>query len=242
MVVTAWNRGQHLKTGGGYGFRFSSRDRDQYLNRAWRTVRFLVEEPDTWAEANIDKDCFWDDKTTLVNRSIGSWLLRKGYARWAKNEPPTFRLLPLGENRFRVVPEHLPDSLPCQRHLPQREWEEFQKAFFEGRLMEVRQEIRQRCQRLIEQLKEYFRDETTGLIECAACSWKKPGNHFRGDIVQMHHHQPVYEAPVDGRIIRWEDAVETFSPLCPTCHSLIHAKPNGGCYELDELRRLLAID
>lgn len=241
MIVTAWNRGQHLKTGGGYGFRFNSNDRDQHLSREWRKVRFLVEEPDTWAEANIDKDCFWNDKTTLVNKSIGRWLLHKGYARWAKNEPPTFRLVHLGENLFRVVPEHLPDSLPCHRQLPAREWEEFQKAFSEGRIMEIRQEIRQRCQRLIEQLKDHFRDETTGGIECAACSWMKPGNSFRGDIIQMHHHHPVHEAPDEGRTIRWEEAVKTFSPLCPTCHALIHAKPGGGCYGLEELRNILSI-
>ena len=117
------------KSGGGYGFRISKADRDQYLERRLGRVRFLITEPDVWAEANIDKDGFWGEHTVMIDKSLGQWFL--------------------------------------------------------------------------------------------------------------HHHQPVHAAPAEGRIIRWEDAQRTFSPLCPTCHSLIHAKPGGGCFELDELRALI---
>ena len=239
MKATAWNASKYLRSGGGYGFRISKADRDKYLDRRLGSARFLISEPNEWAEANIEKDGFWGDHTVMIDKSLGQWFLRKGYARWVPGKPPVFHLEPMGRNEFRVIPEELPASLPCQTELSEDEWEEFQRLFLEGRLMEARQQTRQRCQRLIEQLKDYFRDEATGLIECAACSWKKPGNGFRGDIVQMHHHQPVHEAPAEGRIIRWEDAVETFSPLCPTCHALIHAKPGGGCYELQELQAIV---
>jgi hypothetical protein len=241
MKATAWNVGSYLKSGGGYGFHISKADRDQYLDRRLRRARFLITEPDVWAEANIDKDGFWGEHTVMINKSLGQWFLRKGYARWVPGEPPVFRLEPLGENRFRVVPFELPDTLPCRTEVSEEEWTKFQKFFIEGRLMEVQQQTRQRCQRLIQQLKDHFRDEETGLIACTVCKWTRPDG-FHGDIVHMHHHQPIHAAPNQGRIIDWEEALLTFSPLCPNCHSLIHAKPGGGCFELAELRDMLPDD
>jgi hypothetical protein len=239
MKATAWNVGNYLKSGGGYGFRISKADRDQHLDRRLGRVRLLITEPDVWAEANIDKDGFWGEHTVMIDKSLGQWFLRKGYARWVPGEPPVFRLEPMAANEFRVVPVELPETLPCRTEVSEAEWNEFQQSFLEGRLMETQQQTRQRCQRLIEQLKDHFRDEETGLIACAACRWTRPREGFHGDIVHMHHHQPVHAAPVEGRIIHWEDALRTFSPLCPTCHTLIHAKPGGGCFELDELRELI---
>lgn len=239
MKATAWNVGNYLKSGGGYGFRISKADRDQYLDRRLGRVRFLITEPDVWAEANIDKDGFWGEHTVMIDKSLGQWFLRKGYARWVPGAPPVFRLEPMAANEFRVVPVELPETLPCRTEVSEEEWNEFQKFFLEGRMMETRQSTRQRCQRLIEQLKDHFRDEETGLIACSACQWTRPREGFHGDIVHMHHHQPVHDAPDEGRIIRWEDALRTFSPLCPTCHALIHAKPGGGVFELEELKEML---
>ena len=105
MNATAWNAGNYLKSGGGYGFRISKADRDQYLDRQLGTVRFLVDEPDGWAEANIDKDGFWGEHTVMIDKSLGQWFLRKGYAPWVTGNPPVFRLKPLGHNKFRVLPE-----------------------------------------------------------------------------------------------------------------------------------------
>ncbi|WP_146848376.1 hypothetical protein [Brevifollis gellanilyticus] len=87
------------------------------------------------------------------------------------------------------------------------------KALREGRLMETHQQTRQRCQRPIEQLKEHFRDEEAGLIVYAACRWTRPREGFHRDIVHTYHHEPVHATPVEGRIMRWEDALRTFRPF-----------------------------
>jgi hypothetical protein len=41
----------------------------------------------------------------MIDKSLGQWFLRKGYAPWVTGNPPVFRLKPLGHNEFRVLPE-----------------------------------------------------------------------------------------------------------------------------------------
>lgn len=66
--------------------------------------------------------------SSSADKSLGQWFLRKGHARWVPGQPPVFRLQPLGPNEFRVLPELLPDSLPCRTEVSEAEWEDFQKA------------------------------------------------------------------------------------------------------------------
>lgn len=240
MIVTAWNEGKYASSGGGYGLRFSAKDRDRHLRRDWGTIRLRVQEqPETWVEANVDKDCFWKKEITIIDQSIGQWLLKKGYARWVPHHPPKFMLTHLRHNEFSLVPHQLPAGLPCHERVDVAEWRAFEKAIREGQAAQVTQMVRQRCQALITRLKDYFRDAETGRIKCACCRWTRPEAGFRGDIIHMHHHNPVADAPEEGRLITWEEATRTFSPVCPRCHALLHAADLERCYEVDELRAIL---
>jgi hypothetical protein len=103
MRASAWNNSSYSATGGGYGFLLRGDERDQDLQRGWGTIRILLEEPDRWAEANIDKDSFWNrDIAELISQDIGIWLLERGLAPWKSGTPPVFELEHMDGNRFRL--------------------------------------------------------------------------------------------------------------------------------------------
>jgi predicted HNH restriction endonuclease len=60
-----------------------------------------------------------------------------------------------------------------------------------------------------------------------------------GDIVELHHLDPISEAPDEGRIVTIADAATLFVPVCPNCHRMIHARTGGGQFDVEALRRIL---
>lgn len=100
MRVTAWNNGKHHRTGAGYGLKLSPSDRDRYFRKSWATV--VVRLPDGQdVEVNTHKQSFWNDTCReLIDKQIGQWLLRNGYAPWVRGAPPCFELTPDGPARF----------------------------------------------------------------------------------------------------------------------------------------------
>jgi hypothetical protein len=130
-------------------------------------------------------------------------------------------------------------DVPVQPQVSIHDWQAYQQAWQEGRLMERTSETtRQRCEALTKRLKEHFRDSKTKMIACAVCRWTKPAHGFRGDIIHFHHHDQIAHAPDEGRTLAWEEAKLVFSPLCPRCHALIHASPSDRCYTIDELQKI----
>ena len=106
MIWTAWNNGEHHRTGAGYGFEIDAADRDRYFDRRWTTV--VIELPTdggfVTAEPNVAKNSFWDSRCReLIDRSVGRWLLGRRYAPWPDGDPPKFEVQPAGEGRFRVL-------------------------------------------------------------------------------------------------------------------------------------------
>ncbi len=105
MIVTAWNDGKKLASGGGYGFKLSIADRDMHFLREWKVVYLELEEHPNSVKANIDKDSFWGPNCReLINKEIGKWLLKKQYAPWPKGKPPKFQMTHIESNRFKVHP------------------------------------------------------------------------------------------------------------------------------------------
>jgi predicted HNH restriction endonuclease len=62
---------------------------------------------------------------------------------------------------------------------------------------------------------------------------------IEGDIVQLHHRDPLATAPAEGRQLTIDEAIWSLIPLCPNCHRIAHAKPDGGIFTLDELREIV---
>ena len=104
FLVTAWNNGSWRESGAGYGLRVSRVDRDKNFVRDWGEIEALLGDSSRSVRVNIDKDSFWVGKCTeLIKKEIGLWLIGHGMGRWTTNRPPRMRLIPLGENRFRLL-------------------------------------------------------------------------------------------------------------------------------------------
>ncbi len=101
MIVTAWNNGQHHKSGAGYGIKLSAADRDEHFSRMWRTVAVTLEGSSQEVEINIAKASFWSTTCReLISKDIGTWLRENGLAPWPQDHPPRLRLEPLASRHF----------------------------------------------------------------------------------------------------------------------------------------------
>ena len=72
---------------------------------------------------------------------------------------------------------------------------------------------------------------------CAICGFdfgKAYGPSFAG-IIDVHHRVPLNEIREDYVV----DPVRDLVPVCPNCHRVLHSKPDGGVYTVDEVRALL---
>lgn len=82
-----------------------------------------------------------------------------------------------------------------------------------------------------------------GLLRCKVCDWHKPEHGMiSGDIVELHHIDPISDAPDDGRTITAKEALELLAPVCPTCHRMIHARTGGGQFDVSELKQIILHD
>lgn len=101
MIVTGWSNGQT-----GFGFKVTTRDRDQYFEKNWKSV--IVHLPtNEIVEVNIDKPSFWNGCRELISGRFGRWLHDNQYAPWPKGKPPKFELVPVSERAFQLKPELL---------------------------------------------------------------------------------------------------------------------------------------
>lgn len=101
FVVTAWNNGKFNRTGAGYGLRLHATDRDAVFNRSWSDV--VVDLPNSKKARIRLSSPFWCACPELRSAEIGRWLISAGYDRWPQRRPPTFILIQVSENYFRVA-------------------------------------------------------------------------------------------------------------------------------------------
>lgn len=72
---------------------------------------------------------------------------------------------------------------------------------------------------------------------CAVCGvdfGRLYGPQFAGKI-EVHHRKPLNEIREDYVVNPVTDLV----PVCPNCHMVIHSKPGGGAYSVEEVRNML---
>lgn len=73
---------------------------------------------------------------------------------------------------------------------------------------------------------------------CAICGFDFGavyGTSFSGTI-DVHHRTPLNEIRENYAV----DPVRDLVPVCPNCHRILHSKPGGGVYTVDEVRAMLA--
>lgn len=101
MIVSAWNNGKaNTRTGGGYGIKMRRKDRDNHFRRTWPSV--IVELENGQVLDIAPSPSFWRNCAELRRKEIGKWMLDDRLAPWPKGRPPTFRLMPTGDRRFRL--------------------------------------------------------------------------------------------------------------------------------------------
>ena len=102
ISATAWNNGQHHRSGAGYGLKISRTDRDRFFRREWRTVQLQI-GTDTPIVVNIDKPSFWNDQCReLISAELGRWMLANHLAPWPSGEPPHIALIPREPGKFDI--------------------------------------------------------------------------------------------------------------------------------------------
>ena len=103
FTVTAWNNGDHSKTGSGYGLKISIDDRDNYFKKSAKSVVLHLSGKSGTISVNTDKPSFWSPLCReLVSKDIGAWLIANKMGKWARGSPPKLTMVSLGNNVFRL--------------------------------------------------------------------------------------------------------------------------------------------
>jgi len=93
----------------------------------------------------------------------------------------------------------------------------------EGGRTNITIQWRRRSRQLVTKAREYFKNEDKeGTLRCMICGYVKPDFVDR-EIVHIHHMEPLKDIPEEGITALIEDAIKKTMPLCPTCHSVVHA-------------------
>lgn len=96
MLASAWNNGE-----GTYGIRVGSRNREKFFDKSWPEIEVEI---DGIFHRFALTDGFWHRCPEFRNPVIREWLRRNRSLEWPKGHPPTVDLIPLGGNRFRLMP------------------------------------------------------------------------------------------------------------------------------------------
>jgi hypothetical protein len=112
-------------------------------------------------------------------------------------------------------------------------------SYIEGAKKTINLDIRARCDAFRKRAKEVFRSPD-GFLCCEICGWHKPPDgRISGDIVELHHINPIHEAPASGRKVTLEEAIKLLVPVCPNCHRMLHSKIGGGQFDAQILKQIL---
>lgn len=96
MIVSAWYDGHST-----YGLRVQEENVSLYFRPEWETVSVYLPDETDPAEIALTPS-FWEGSPELRSPRIKAFLSRNELARWEKNKPPAFELIPLGEGVFRL--------------------------------------------------------------------------------------------------------------------------------------------
>lgn len=108
----------------------------------------------------------------------------------------------------------------------------------EGAKQKCTRTVRRRSELLRQLATEHFCNQSRdGKLHCEICNWF-PWLKTDRAVVQLHHEEPISGYPDEGKALPFLEAIANLHPLCPNCHRLLEAKPEGGIYTVHELRQL----
>jgi hypothetical protein len=93
MLVKAWR-------GGSCGIRVGKSNANRYFSRDWKEIE--VEIGGRFERFRLSAT-FWEKCPEFRGAVIDEWLSRQGLLPWPKGKPPGFQLVPIRQNRFRLL-------------------------------------------------------------------------------------------------------------------------------------------
>jgi hypothetical protein len=94
MQVKAWNNG-----GNTYGISVGKPNRDEFFKSHWKEIKVEI---DSQFYSFVLTDGFWNNCPEFRSPIIRDWLDRHHVLSWKRGKRPEFRLIALGDNRFRL--------------------------------------------------------------------------------------------------------------------------------------------
>ncbi len=95
MIVSAWTNGS-----GTYGLRIGKPNVREHFPKSRREVEIVIEGRVCRYPLS---DTFWTSCPEHRGGRISAWLKEKGLTSWPSGEPPSLKLEPLEEGRFRLA-------------------------------------------------------------------------------------------------------------------------------------------
>jgi len=99
VEVSAWHNGA-----GTYGVRIGKPNREQLFNKSWESIEVDVDGClcQFQLTSRFWENCpeFRDSGSTIIR----DWLNTYHSTNWPRGNPPRFKLIPLGGQRFRLMP------------------------------------------------------------------------------------------------------------------------------------------
>jgi len=106
MIWTVWNNGSFRGTGAGYGFKISYENRLKHFQKSWTLATVILTGDGETIEvtSNVAKKSFRAELCgELIKKEFGIWLIGKGFFSWPKGQPSKFKVLKVGDRRFKIV-------------------------------------------------------------------------------------------------------------------------------------------
>lgn len=112
-------------------------------------------------------------------------------------------------------------------------------AFFEeGQETQIKSKAKKRSAKLRALAIDHFAD-AQGRIQCEGCGFEGSsayGPNGKG-LIEIHHKKPISLEGKTKKVLR--EALDDLSPLCPTCHRMVHRDPNK-LLSIEDLQKLVA--
>ncbi len=101
MKISAWRNSTSHSDGNGYGFRIPFETRNRLFEREWDYVELYLEGENDFFLANIKKKTFWNKGCgEIISKRIGKWIMKQGYDKWERGNPPKFKIENKGQRKF----------------------------------------------------------------------------------------------------------------------------------------------
>ena len=107
----------------------------------------------------------------------------------------------------------------------------------EGQQTSVSRKIRKRSRKLRDYAINHFKN-ADGTIRCEGCDFEATEKYGKQTIglIEIHHKKPI--ALSSPKVTQLAEAATDLSPLCPTCHRVVHSKTEG-LMSIAELQKLI---